>query len=274
MTVLQDYQVAVPTAFHEDETLNLKATLQHIEFLYAQGVQSILICGSTGEQHSLTLSEKLNLLDSLKDLTKNKHLDIVFGVSSIRQKEAETLARAIRDSIEITGILLGFPPYILPSQSEAISYAKSLISLADKPTILYNNPRRTGFTVCPETYLELLKDERVIGIKEAGDPTAISPILSKIDRPLNVYMGGEHDVSEKLALGFNSISSIAGNIYPKEINTWFHELKTNSLPSDQTIYKKLKELYAQSPLPYIKSKISENEAISFGNCRRPLGNNN
>ena len=34
MVLNEDYQVAVPTAFYEDETLNLKATLQHICLLY------------------------------------------------------------------------------------------------------------------------------------------------------------------------------------------------------------------------------------------------
>lgn len=61
----EDYQVAVPTAFYEDETLNLKATLQHIGYLATQSIQSVLVGDSTGEQHSLTLLEKLQLLDAL-----------------------------------------------------------------------------------------------------------------------------------------------------------------------------------------------------------------
>lgn len=93
MVLNEDYQVAVPTAFYEDETLNLKATLQHIDYLATQGVQSVLVGGSTGEQHSLTLLEKLQLLDALKKLNMYNDLEIVFGVSSIRQKEAEILAQ-------------------------------------------------------------------------------------------------------------------------------------------------------------------------------------
>ena len=273
MVLNEDFQVAVPTAFYEDETLNLKATLQHIDYLATQGVQSVLVGGSTGEQHSLTLLEKLQLLDALKKLNTRNDLEIIFGVSSIRQKEAEILAQKINTSNEVTGILLGFPPYILPSQQEAISYAKSVISFANKPTILYNKPRRTGFDITIDPYLTLLKDDWVIGIKEAGDPAHLPELLAKIEKPLKVYMGGESAVTEKLALGFNAISSIAGNIYPTEIKQWFTELKNKQPSSDQTIATKIEELYAHSPLPYVKSKISENEGISFGICRRPLGNN-
>ena len=101
-----------------------------------QGVQSVLVGDSTGDQHSLTLLEKLQLLDALKKLNMYNDLEIVFGLSSIRQKEAESLAQKINTSNEVTGILLGFPPYILPSQQEAISYPKSVISFANKPKIL------------------------------------------------------------------------------------------------------------------------------------------
>ncbi len=80
MVLNEDFQVAVPTAFYEDETLNLKATLQHIDYLATQGVQSVLVGGSTGEQHSLTLLEKLQLLDALKKLnTRNDLGSIIYG---------------------------------------------------------------------------------------------------------------------------------------------------------------------------------------------------
>ena len=74
-----------------------------------------------------------------------------------------------------------------------------MISFANKPTILYNNPRRTGFDITIDTYLTLLKDDWVIGIKEAGDPAHLPELLAKIEKPLKVYMGGESAVTEKLA---------------------------------------------------------------------------
>ncbi len=59
MKLKELYHVAVPTAFDENEALNIQATLAHIHYLKEKWVNSVLVCGSTGEQHSLTLAEKL-----------------------------------------------------------------------------------------------------------------------------------------------------------------------------------------------------------------------
>ncbi|MEK3884604.1 hypothetical protein [Paenibacillus sp. PL2-23] len=47
----ENIHIAVPTAFHNDESLNAEATLAHIRDLRGRGIRSVLICGSTGEQH-------------------------------------------------------------------------------------------------------------------------------------------------------------------------------------------------------------------------------
>lgn len=53
------YHVAILTDFHDAEELNVKATLDHIVYLQNIGIRSVLVYGSTGEQHSLTLEEKI-----------------------------------------------------------------------------------------------------------------------------------------------------------------------------------------------------------------------
>ena len=50
--LVNEYHIAVPTAFYDNEDLNTEATLQHIRNLYDQGVKSVMVCGTTGEQHS------------------------------------------------------------------------------------------------------------------------------------------------------------------------------------------------------------------------------
>jgi len=109
----ETFHIAVPTAFFEDESLNIQGTIAHIKDLYKQGVKSVLVSGFTGEQHSLNLREKIEIINSLvleEELINN--MEILFWVSYIRQKEAEELAKKIRTT-NISGILLGYPPCIL-----------------------------------------------------------------------------------------------------------------------------------------------------------------
>lgn len=128
----ESFHIAVPTAFLKNESINIQGTIDHIKYLYNKGIKSILVGGSTGEQHSLNLKEKLDLLNAVsieEELINN--MEILFGVSSIRQLEAMEFAKAISKT-KIAGILLGYPPYILPTQEEALRYSEKIIELTNQ----------------------------------------------------------------------------------------------------------------------------------------------
>jgi len=267
--------IAVPTAFHEDESLNIKGTIAHIQSLYRKGIRSVLVCGSTGEQHSLTLTEKMEMLNALlMEEELMQEMEIIFGVSAIRQKEAVELAKRIQPT-KIAAILLGYSPYILPTQEEALLYAKKIIDASKKPTILYNNPKRTGFDLSLESIIQLSGLDLVIGLKEAGSINRVPSLKKEIcDKPFYFYAGGEMQLEEKISLGFNRLSSIAGNVYPLQVKQWFLNLlshETITAQEKQEIDIILEELYTESPLVNIKNSIND-KGIPMGVCRSPLGN--
>lgn len=271
----EPFHIAVPTAFFEDESINIQGTIDHIRYLYKQGVKSVLVCGTTGEQHSLNSNEKIEILDRIvteKELINN--MEIIFGVSSIRQKEAEELAKNIRDT-NISGILLEYPPYILPTQAEALIYTKTIINHCKKPTILYNNPNRTGFDLSLESIIQLSNMELVVGIKEAGRKERVQLLKKEMKRnDFYYYAGGESELDEKVILGFDRLSSIAGNLYPIEISEWFKKLVSRQEITKQErlrIEDILLKVYQGSPLINIKENINK-KGIPIGICRSPIGN--
>ncbi|WP_077623248.1 dihydrodipicolinate synthase family protein [Sediminibacillus massiliensis] len=271
----EPFHVAVPTGFFEDESLNTEATIEHIRNLYKQGVKSVLVSGTTGEQHSLTLGEKLHLLDRLvaeDELLDN--MEVLFGVSSIRQLEAEELAKSIGQT-KVSGILLGYPPYVLPSQEEALAYTTKIIDLSGKPTILYNNPARTGFDLSFHSVIQLSKRNLVIGLKEAGSKERVPMLKNEVDRrDFYFYAGGEVGLEEKAAKDFNRLSSIAGNVSPVEIKQYSHKVFTGQTITTQertNIEKIIKQIYQGSPLVNLKKCINQ-KGISIGSCRSPIGN--
>lgn len=273
--LVNEYHIAVPTAFYDNEDLNTEATLQHIRNLYDQGVKSVMVCGTTGEQHSLTLAEKLQLLKSIDAATfLPDDLEIIFGVASIRQKEALQLAEKVNASAKINGVLLGFSPYILPSQKEARLYVEAIAKVIEKPIILYNNPRRTGFNLELDTFAELIKLPNIIGIKDAGDSARIPELISVADKKIYVYAGGEIDLDKKIALGANRLSSMAGNLYPSEVEAYFTDLLRGRADKTKNagIEEKIHNVFADNPIIYIKNEITKHTQIDMGIARSPLGN--
>lgn len=266
--------VAVPTAFDEDETLNVGKTINHIKSLCSRGVHSVLISGTTGEQHSLSLGEKISLLGAIEgepSLTQN--MEIIMGISSIRQKDVEKLASRVGES-NISAVMLGYPPYIVPSQEEAVLYSKKIIESAGKPVILYNNPGRTGFDLSAESIITLSRNDLVIGIKDPGDRGKMKILKEVIDGGFLYYAGGEVGLEDKISSGFNRLSSISGNLHPEEVKGWVGKLLSNeSLTEEES-----------SAFDDIRSKVFKGNAIfnikkaltsEYGEtwrCRSPIGN--
>ncbi|MGP4062494.1 dihydrodipicolinate synthase family protein [Halobacillus sp. H74] len=266
---------AVPTAFFEDESLNVQGTISHIRDLYKQGVKSVLVSGTTGEQHSLNLQEKIKIINGLEleeELISN--MEILFGVASIRQKEAEELAEKIRHT-KISGIMLGYPPYVIPTQEEALVYTERIIHLSNKPTILYNNPKRTGFDLSEKSIIQLSKIDLVVGIKDAGNKEKVERIKKGMHRNiLCFYAGGEVDLEEKVLHGYDRLSSIAGNVFPIEISRWFQKMLMKQIVSKQEsekIENIMEQVYQGNAIVNLKKHINHKE-IPMGVCRSPIGN--
>ncbi|WP_138420916.1 dihydrodipicolinate synthase family protein [Aquibacillus sediminis] len=267
--------IAVPTAFFEDESLNIEGTISHIRDLYKQGVKSVLVSGTTGEQHSLHLQEKIKIINGLEleeELISN--MEIIFGVASIRQKEAEELAEKIRHT-KISGIMLGYPPYVIPTQEEAFVYTKRIMDLSNKPTILYNNPKRTGFDLSEKIIIQLSKIDSVVGIKDAGNKEKVERIKNVIHRnDFYFYAGGEVDLEKKVLHGYDRLSSIAGNVSPTEISQWFQKMLMNQKVSKQESEKIediMNQVYQGNAIVNLK-KIINQKGILMGICRSPIGN--
>lgn len=268
------YHIAVPTAFKNNEELDIESTLKHINRLSDQGVHSVLVCGSTGEQHSLTLDEKLLLVDALNEHPLLQQMEILFGVSSVRQRDAVRLAKAIKET-SISGMMLGFPPYIRPSQEEAAIYVEEVVKAAQKPTILYNNPLRTGFDLEVDTMVKLFNTtECIFGLKEAGTKTKDELVRLKANcQEIKLYAGGEIDLQVKLEQGFNRLSSIAGNVAPIDMYEWFIRLlnKGSNVEKDLEVQQITQSVYDQgSPIKTIKTHLHK-QGIGSGACRSPLG---
>lgn len=268
------FHIAVPTAFYEDESLNVQGTIGHIKNLYNQGVTSVLVSGTTGEQHSMSLQEKLEIIDALElEEALISNMEIIFGIASTRMKEVEILAEKVGSST-LAGVMIGFPPYIVPTQKEAFLYTTKIVELSRKPAILYNNPNRTGFDLSEESIEGLSRISGIVGIKEAGDKEKVRRLRDIIQREdFYFYAGGEMDLEEKVRCGYNRLSSMAGNINAEEINQWFNKMTANQIVSQQEkedLLSIMEQVYQGNPIVNLK-KILNTRGIPMGSCRGPIG---
>ena len=109
-----------PYAFHEDERLYSAGFDPNVEHLKNSGIHSVLICGTTGEQHSLSMDERLQIIEYVNQ-RKFEDVELKFGVSAVRTSDAVKLMKHI-EKTNIDSVRIVFPPYIRPTQQQAVYY--------------------------------------------------------------------------------------------------------------------------------------------------------
>ena len=61
---------AVTTQFREDFSLDIEATQRVIEGLLRDGVSGLIVCGTVGENCSLTRAEKIAVMEAAKEVAR------------------------------------------------------------------------------------------------------------------------------------------------------------------------------------------------------------
>lgn len=111
---MNNFHIALPTPFREDESLKVEGFEPIVEYLKENGIGSLLISGSTGEQHSLSIEERLDIIDYFNQ-RKFVNVELIFGVAATRTRDAARLIQALEYSV-FDAVMIGFPPYIRPTQ--------------------------------------------------------------------------------------------------------------------------------------------------------------
>ena len=71
---------AVSTQFHADQSLDLDASQQMLDRLINEGVHGIIVCGTVGENCSLSATEKRQVLTAAKEVVQGR-VPLISGVA-------------------------------------------------------------------------------------------------------------------------------------------------------------------------------------------------
>ncbi|RDY85386.1 dihydrodipicolinate synthase family protein [Bacillus amyloliquefaciens] len=263
---MQNLNVAIPTPFHEDESLCLEGFDPVVERLKNRGINSLLICGTTGEQHSLSIDERLEIIEYFNQ-KKFEDLELMFGVSAVRTSDAVTLMKNI-EKTNIDSVLIGFPPYIRPTQQQAVYYVDELLNHTSKKAVLYNNPGGTGFNLSEKALKDLIsRHPEIRGLKEGGD--VLRHKQTEFPDHFIIFAAGDVNFPEMLNNGCNGLSSLVGNVYPEEIRESFRSLLENKPVNLEQLNELIDEVTNHHTVLNIKNHYKK-IGIQVGSCRSPI----
>ena len=204
---------AIATPF-TDGGINFPVFKDLIEKQIAEGVDSIIVCGTTGEAATMTDKERKDTIKFAVDTVK-KRIPVIAGTGSNNTLSAIEMTKYV-ESIGADGALVVTPYYNKTTQKGLVEHYKAIAKSTSLPIIVYSVPSRTGVNVLPETCLELSKIDSIVAIKEAsGNISQVAKIASLCGDNLYIYSGNDDQIVPVLSLGGMGVISVLSNLYPK-----------------------------------------------------------
>lgn len=263
---------AIATPFDEYDNINFDEFKKLVEFQIENGVNAIIVCGTTGEASTMSQEEKQDLIKYCVKVV-NKRIPVIAGIGSNNTKavvENEKFAQRVG----VDGLLAVTPYYNKTTQDGLIAHYKLIAENTDLPIILYNVPSRTGVNILPETYFELSKIKNIVATKEAnGDVSSIIKTKYLCGDNLNIYSGNDDQILPVLSVGGIGVISVLSNIFPKYtsnmINNYFNNNTQTATKMQIEAIKLINLLFKEvNPIP-VKAALNI-MGFNFGKPRMPL----
>jgi 4-hydroxy-tetrahydrodipicolinate synthase len=219
MTKFQGTGIAIITPFKDDLSVDFAALAHLVDFNITNGIDYIVISGTTGESVTITKDEKKEIITTIKSANKGR-VPLVLGIGGNNTAEVIEEIKST-DFSEIDAILSVSPYYSKPTQEGIYQHFKAISQSCPVDVILYNVPGRTSSNMLPETTLRLAKDfKNIIAVKEAGNNVHQYLKLLR-DKPEDfAIISGDDDLVLGVVLaGGAGVISVIAQALPKQFST-------------------------------------------------------
>ena len=185
-----------------------------IEWQIAEGIDAIVVCGTTGEASTLTDEEHREAIAfAVKQV--NGRIPVIAGTGSNDTAYAIDLTKFACEA-GADAMLVVTPYYNKATQKGLIASFTAIADASTKPLILYNVPSRTGCNILPATAAILAEHPNIVAIKEAcGNISQIAELAALTRGKLDIYSGNDDQIVPVLALGGKGVISVLSNPMPR-----------------------------------------------------------
>ena len=210
--IFQGSCTAIVTPFHE-HGVDYERLKKNLAFQYENGTAAIVVCGTTGENATLTQEEHDELVRVCIRECAGK-MKVIAGIGSNNTLSALRAAENAK-AAGADGVLMVTPYYNKSTQSGLIAHFSYVADRVDVPMVLYNVPSRTGIGLSAETCKVLSQHPNIVGIKEAsGDIALAGKIRSACGDDLYLWSGNDDCTVPLMSLGALGVISVASNVVP------------------------------------------------------------
>lgn len=255
-----------------NEKVNYPMLEQLLKRQINAGIDSIVLCGTTGESPTLSDGEKLAIFQRAKEYAGGRCC-IIAGTGSNSTEHAVELSVSAQN-VGADALLVVSPYYNKATPEGLVAHYTAVAKAVHIPVIIYNVPSRTGVDIPVEVYARLAEIPNISGVKEASqDITKIARIKAHCPESFSVWSGNDDQTVPVMALGGSGVISVLSNILPVETQAMAQAalagdfdtasaLQIQLLPLIQLLFCEVNPIPVKAAMKLI--------GYDCGDCRLPL----
>ena len=248
------------TLFHEDGSLDLESQKRLFDRLIESGIDGILVEGSSSEFFAMPMDQRREMAKFAIETVAGR-VKLIIGTSHMVADEIVSFSNFCLDAGADAVMIL--PPYYFHFGPEALlQYYDRLASRIHGDIYIYNFPDNTGYTIPPETVLQLARlHSNIVGMKDTipgMDHTRELVKVVKSQLPaFEIYSGFDDNFAHNVLAGGSGCIGALSNVVPEVCTAWVQAFRSDDLAgiaAGQQSIDRLMDLYSiRSPfLPVIK----------------------
>ena len=220
-TVFTGAATAIITPF-KNGSIDYESFEKLINWQIDEGIDAIVVCGTTGEASTLTDDEHRDAIKFAVDTVAGR-VPVIAGTGSNDTAYAIELTQHACEA-GADAVLVVTPYYNKATQNGLIKMFTEIADASTKPVILYNVPSRTGCNILPATAAKLSDHPNIVAIKEAsGNISQIAELAHLVGDKMDIYSGNDDQIVPILSLGGKGVISVLSNPLPRATSKICHD---------------------------------------------------
>ena len=235
-TIFEGAATALITPF-KDGQVDYPALKKLIDWQIEEGIDALVICGTTGEGSTMTDEEHKEVLRFSLEAAAGR-VPMIAGTGSNDTAYAIQMTRHACE-MGYDGVLVVTPYYNKATQNGLVAHYTAIAEASTKPVIVYNVPGRTGVSIAPATYAKMSKVPNLTAIKEAnGNISSIVETATLVGDAMDIYSGNDDQIVPIMACGGKGVISVLSNVLPKETSEMCRKMREGDVAGAMEMQKK------------------------------------
>ena len=250
---------AVTTKFTADEQLDHTEMERCFGLMMDAGCDGLIVCGSLGEGPMLSRQEKLDVLNTARNVAKGK--PVLLTVNEAATRDAADLGKAAAKA-GADGLMIVPSPIYHTDPRETVATLTAVADAASLPVMIYSNRVAYRVDVTTEIMAELAKNPHFVAVKESSDDIRrTTEIINAFGDRFDVHTGVDNLAFEALTAG--AVGWVAGLVcaFPAETVAIYKLVKAGRYEEALAIYRWFRPLLDLDVSTYLVQNIKLAEEL-------------